>query len=153
MTNALSATPATLAEVITKLRRALRTSIRTDYSWESLPMAQVELMQTLNEAGELRIGDLATVMLLAPNTVSSLVQQAVAARRVERIKHPDDGRIAVVRLTEHGSSQLKEWIEAHEYRLSAALAELSAKDRSGIFKAVASLDRLTTKLNELKERG
>lgn len=152
MPKATPATPATLTEVITKLRRALRTSIRTDYSWESLPMAQVELMQTLNEAGDLRIGDLASVMLLAPNTVSSLVQQAVTVKRVERIKHPDDGRIAVVRLTEHGASQLKEWIEAHEYRLSAALAELSAKDRTCIFRAVTSLDRLTTKLNELKER-
>lgn len=113
-------------------------------------MAQVELMQTLNEVGELRIGDLADVMLLAPNTVSSLVQQAVSAGRAERVKHAEDGRVALVRLTEQGTSQLKEWMQAHESRLAAALTGLSAKDRTSIFRAVVALDRLTAKLNELK---
>ena len=32
-----------LTHVITRLRRALRRSIRSDYPWESLPMAQVEV--------------------------------------------------------------------------------------------------------------
>lgn len=139
-----------LTEVITKLRRALRTSIRTEYSWESLPMAQVELMQTLAEAGELRVGDLADVMLLAPNTVSSLVRQAVASGRAERVKDPEDGRVAIVRLTEEGSAQLRAWMMAHESRLGVALAELSAKDRSDVLRAIGALDRLTAKLNELK---
>jgi hypothetical protein len=35
-----------LTDVVTRLRRALRSSIRTEYPWESLPMAQVELLQT-----------------------------------------------------------------------------------------------------------
>lgn len=139
-----------LTEVITKLRRALRTSIRSEYSWESLPMAQVELMQTLAEAGELRVGDLADVMLLAPNTVSSLVRQAVASGRAERVKHPDDGRVAIVRLSKEGKAQLRAWMKAHESRLDAALAELSAKDRADVLKAIGALDRLTAKLNELK---
>jgi len=36
-----------LTELVTRLRRVLRASIRTDYPWESLPMAQVELLQRL----------------------------------------------------------------------------------------------------------
>ena len=113
-------------------------------------MAQVELMQTLAEAGELRVGDLADVMLLAPNTVSSLVRQAVTSGRAERVKHPEDGRVAIVRLTKDGTAQLRAWMKAHESRLDAALAELSAKDRSDVLKAIGALDRLTAKLNELK---
>ena len=32
-----------LTEVVNRLRRTLRTSIRADYPWETLPMAKVEL--------------------------------------------------------------------------------------------------------------
>ena len=40
-----------LTDVVTRLRRALRKSIRTDYPWESLPMAQVELLMSLADNG------------------------------------------------------------------------------------------------------
>lgn len=39
-----------LTDVITRLRRALRSSIRSEFPWEALPMAQVELLQTLAPA-------------------------------------------------------------------------------------------------------
>jgi len=70
---AMSAEAKTLTEVVTRLRRALRTSIRTDYPWESLPMAQVELLLALDEHGLVRVGELATLLRLAPNTLSGLV--------------------------------------------------------------------------------
>lgn len=147
-------TPTTksLTDVIAKLRRALRTSIRTDYSWETLPMAQVELMQTLAERGQISVGELAVVMLLAPNTASNLVRQGVDAGRVERVKHPDDKRIALVTLTGAGSAQLDEWMNAHELRLADALGQLSATDRTDISRAIGALDRLTLQLNQSKDR-
>ena len=36
-----------LAAIVTRLRRVLRASVRSDYPWERLPMAQVEIMQRL----------------------------------------------------------------------------------------------------------
>ncbi|WP_228389223.1 MarR family winged helix-turn-helix transcriptional regulator [Cumulibacter manganitolerans] len=139
---------ATLTEVITRLRRALRRSIRTEYSWESLPMAQVELMQHLDEHRATRVGDLADLMLLAPNTVSSLVEQAVSAGRAERTKHPEDKRVALVQLTSQGQQQLRQWMSAHERRLTDALEHLPSKDRAAILRAVGPLERLVAVLNE-----
>ncbi|HYZ36118.1 MAG TPA: helix-turn-helix domain-containing protein [Pseudonocardiaceae bacterium] len=66
-----------LTAVVTRLRRALRASIRTEYPWESLPMAQVELLLALQDHQPIRIGELASLLRLAPNTVSGLVQVLV----------------------------------------------------------------------------
>ena len=60
-----------LAEVVTRLRRVLRTSIRTDYPWESLPMARVELLLALEEHQPARVGELARRLRLAPNSIAS----------------------------------------------------------------------------------
>ncbi|MBR7828206.1 hypothetical protein KDK95_17970 [Actinospica sp. MGRD01-02] len=50
---------AELTEVVARLCRALRASMRTDYAWESLPMAQVEVLQSLAEHSPQRARDLA----------------------------------------------------------------------------------------------
>jgi len=69
-----------LAEIVTRLRRVLRASVRSEFPWERLPMAQVEILQRLAEEPGLRITDLASRHRLATNTVSNLVQQMVLAR-------------------------------------------------------------------------
>src|ERR1700756_1716649 len=97
-----------LTDVVTRLRRALRTSIRTDYPWESLPMAQVELLMALADHAPAKIGSLATLQRLAPNTVSGLVQQLVEAGLASRETDPVDRRVARVTLTDAGHLQLAE---------------------------------------------
>lgn len=73
-----------LTGVITRLRRVLRSSVRQEFPWESLPMAQVEVMQRLADEPGMGVSDLADRQRLATNTVSSLVQQMVTAGFVER---------------------------------------------------------------------
>jgi DNA-binding MarR family transcriptional regulator len=135
-----------LTEVVTRLRRALRASIRTDYPWESLPMAQVELLQTLAERAPMRVGELAALLRLAPNTVSGLVSQLIEAKLVARDGDPADRRVARLSLTEAGHEQLAAWQEAHERRIGAALARLSATDRSAVRRALPALDHLVDHL-------
>jgi DNA-binding MarR family transcriptional regulator len=135
-----------LTEVVTRLRRVLRTSIRTDYPWESLPMAQVELLLALRERQPARVGELATRLKLAPNTTSGLVQQLVEAALVTRGPDPKDRRVATVALTEGGQAKLDEWERAHHRRLSAALGELDPADRAAVRAAVPALSRLVERL-------
>ena len=71
------------------------TSIRVDYPWETLPMAQFELLMALQDNQPSRIGELANQLRLAPNTVSGLVQQLVDAGFVHR--GPADRRSAKTR--------------------------------------------------------
>lgn len=139
-------TTRTLTEVVTRLRRTLRTSIRADYPWESLPMAQIELLMALPDHQPSRIGELAGLLRLAPNTVSGVVQQLVEAGFVERGTDLTDRRVAVVTLTEAGQRQLTDWDRAHQHRIGAALDELSAADRADIQAALPALAHLVDHL-------
>jgi DNA-binding MarR family transcriptional regulator len=131
-----------LTDVVTRLRRALRTSIRTDYPWESLPMAQVELLMSLADNAPARIGQLATLLRLAPNTVSGIVQQLLEAGLAIRETDPTDRRVAKVTLTDAGRAQLTDWQQAHELRIERALDQLHPDDRQAIFNALPGLNDL-----------
>ncbi|MFI6843252.1 MarR family transcriptional regulator [Kitasatospora sp. NBC_00085] len=134
-----------LTDVVTRLRRALRSSIRTDYPWESLPMAQVELLQTL-AAAPLRVGELAARQRLAPNTVSGLVGKLLEAGFVDRQADPGDRRTARIALTPAGRGQLDDWQQAHERRIATALDALSPADREAVTQALPALDNLARAL-------
>ena len=136
-----------LTDAVTRLRRALRSSIRTDYPWESLPMAQVELLQTL-DSGPLRVGELAARQRLAPNTVSGLVSRMLDAGFVDRQADPGDRRTARIALTEAGHRQLADWQRAHERRIASALDALTPDDSAAVLGALGALERLATALGE-----
>jgi DNA-binding MarR family transcriptional regulator len=131
-----------LTHAITRLRRALRRSIRSDYPWESLPMAQVEVLLCLNEHTQLRVGEVATLLRLAPNTTSGLVQQVVSAGLAERSPDPADRRVSTVSLTDPGRDQLRDWTSAHESRIGRALTRLSIEDQAAVRAALPALERL-----------
>jgi DNA-binding MarR family transcriptional regulator len=135
-----------LTEVVARLRRVLRSSIRADYPWESLPMAQVELLQSLAESSPARVGDLASRLRLAPSTVSGLIGQMMNGGLVVRGVDPADRRAAVVELSELGRAQLTDWHGAHRSRIAAALGELDPEDRAAIDTAVPALSRLVDRL-------
>ena len=97
-----------LTGVVTRLRRTLRSSIRADYPWETLPMSQIELLMALQDNQPSRIGELANQLRLAPNTVSGLVQQLVDAGLVHRGRGADR-RVAVVTIAPAGDRQLHDW--------------------------------------------
>jgi len=142
-----------LTDTVARLRRVLRTSIRTDYPWESLPMAQVEVLQLLQEIAPARVGDLASRLRLSPSTVSGLVGQLMNAGLVKRGTDPTDRRVAVVELTEAGSAQLAEWTGAHERRIAAALEQLGIVERYAISAALPALAQLVEHLAETQPGG
>ena len=135
-----------LTDVVTRLRRVLRASIRSEYSWESLPMAQVEIMQRLRDEPGIRVQDLAQRHRLAKNTVSVLVRQLVTADLVSRSPDPVDRRAASVRLTSAGEQMLADWQRAHESRFAIALAHLSDLESAVMQSALPVLCRLVDEL-------
>lgn len=135
-----------LTEVVTRLRRTLRTSIRTDYPWESLPMAQVELLLALHDHQPARVGQLANLLRLAPNTVSGLVQVLVEAGLAARAPDPGDRRVALVTLTEAGRTKLADWEQAHQQRIGNALNQLPTADQTTVRAALPALARLVDHL-------
>jgi DNA-binding MarR family transcriptional regulator len=137
-----------LTDAVTRLRRALRASIRTDYPWETLPMAQIELLQVLAEHSPARISDLAARQRLAASTVSGLIGQMIGAGLVARGVDPADRRASVVTLTNLGHDQLTAWTAAHERRLDTALAALDDHDRAAVLAALPGLTQLAEHLDD-----
>ena len=152
---ALSGDAERLTDVVNRLRRVLRAGIRSDYPWETLPMAQIELLQCLrdHDPDGIRVGDICTQLHLAPATVSGLVQQLVEAGTAARHPAPKDRRVAVVRLTDSGGQQLLGWRQAHERRLGAALDELSVSQRAAVRAALPALAALVDKLSRAEPRA
>jgi DNA-binding MarR family transcriptional regulator len=135
-----------LADVVTRLRRALRRSIRTEYPWEQRPAAQIEVLQMLAEVGTCRVGDLASALRLAQSTVSALVAKLIDLGLVTRDVDAGDRRAAVVTLTPAGRDELAEWGAAHRRRLDVALRSLSGEDRTSVLRALDALGRLADAL-------
>ena len=97
-----------LADVVNRLRRVLRSSIRSEFPWERLPMAQVEILQRLAEEPGLRVTELAARQKLAINTVSNVIQQMVLAGSVQRREDPRDRRAVIIEhLTDTGPSSCR----------------------------------------------
>ena len=141
-----------LTDIVTRLRRVLRASIRSDYPWEKLPMAQIEILQRLHAEPGLRVNDLAERHRLANNTVSVLVQQLVVAGLVTRAPDPADRRAVRLDLTDQGRRMLSEWRQAHERRFDAALDRLAVADRTALLAALPALSRLVDELESAESR-
>lgn len=131
-----------LADVVARLRRALRRGIRSDYPWESLPMTQVELLQQLAAQPGARVNDLAADLRLAPNTVSTLVAQLTGKGLLERAADPADRRSRRVSATTAGLEQL----QAQQRMLTDALERIEPADRAAVLLALPALERLTQAL-------
>lgn len=135
-----------LTDAITRLRRILRSGVREDLPWESLPMAQVELLQRLAQEPGLGVSDVATRQHLARNTVSNLVQQMVLTGLLERRPHPTDRRAVVLNLTEAGHERLRAWQLANERRIRRALGFLSDEELVAIDRALPALQALARRM-------
>lgn len=142
-----------LTEVVTRLRRVLRSSVRSDYSWETLPMAQVEVLQRLAEEPDLRVSELARRHRLAPNTVSTLIQQMVEADLVARVADAGDRRAVSLRLTDLGHARLAGWRQANRRRLTSALQQLPVTARDAIWAALPALAQLAEELEQAESRS
>jgi DNA-binding MarR family transcriptional regulator len=142
-----------LTEVVNRLRRTLRAGIRHEFPWEVLPMAQVELLQCLDEHDALRVGEISARLHLAPATTSGLVQQLVEAGMARRAPDPQDRRVSLVRLTLAGRRQLVRWEAANERRLGGALDDLSAADRAALRAALPALRSLVETLRDADEQA
>lgn len=68
--------------------------------------AQLWLMQELEEAGGLRVGELARRLAIHQTTTSNLLDSLVKRELVEKSRDPDDQRAVIVSLSAAGSALL-----------------------------------------------
>lgn len=144
-----------LADAVSRLRRAMRRAARAQGPGGSLPgglsVAQLEFLSCLAENPASRPGQLARLLRLAPSSVATLVNGMARAGLVVRTGGVDDKRTATLDLTTVGYSVVAEWQEVNSRILALALAALPAPSRRSLDSSLPALRQLTSAIDAIAD--
>ena len=131
-----------LADMVNRLRRAMRRAARAADPGSSLSVAQLELMSYLAEHPGARPGELARLLRLAPNSVTTLLNGLQARELVARAAGESDRRTVTLDLTPAGAQAVQRWQAKNRTILRGALSVLQPASREALRTALPALDEL-----------
>ena len=140
-----------LAEGIARLRRALRRGARVASPGNSLAVAQLELLSALAEQPGARPGQLARLLHMRPNTVTTIVNALTAQGMISRSTPAGDRRAIELTITDAGQEAVHAWQATNAAVLHLALSTLSAPQRRALAAAVPALDALAQAVDRLAD--
>ncbi|MHB8300770.1 MAG: MarR family winged helix-turn-helix transcriptional regulator [Dermatophilaceae bacterium] len=144
--------PEAVADLVASLRRAIRKAARARTPAMPLSVAQLELLSLVQEHPGARPGDLAGLLHLAPNSVSTLANAMVSAGMLDRSPGATDKRTVAFTLTPHGTHLVRQWQTTNAALLQSAIAALNPQDRQILTEALPVLKRLVTVIDEQADR-
>jgi DNA-binding MarR family transcriptional regulator len=140
-----------LAELLVGVHRLMRRRLRQDLVGVRLRGAQVELLRLVRGRPGIGVAAAARELHLAGNSVSTLVNQLVAAGFLEREADPRDRRAARLTVTEAAQQRMGEWDVRRSELVRRHVAGLPEGDRDALAAALPALRKLTEGLhNELE---
>jgi DNA-binding MarR family transcriptional regulator len=137
---------ADLFTAISVIRRTARRAARQAWAQQPLPPAQSELLRLAVARPGLTVADAAQELRLAPNTVSTLVGRLTEAGLLSREKSPQDGRTALLTVTDKAQQRLAEFRDLRAELAGQALGRLTAQDQQALACAVPALLRLSDEM-------
>jgi len=143
--------PDGLAEGIARLRRALRRGARVADPDNSLAVAQLELLSALVENPGSRPGQLAHLLHVRPNTVTTIVNALAAHGMLSRVSSDNDRRAIELTATLTGQEAVRKWQATNAGVLHLALSTLPAQQRRALAAAVPALDALARAVDKLAD--
>ena len=146
-----AARPDGLAEGIARLRRALRRGARVADPGNPLAVAQLELLSALTEHPGARPGQLARMLHMRPNTVTTIVNALAAQNLVSRATADGDRRAVELTATEAGQQAVLAWQATNAAVLHLALSTLPAPQRRALATAVPALEALAKAVDRLAD--
>lgn len=144
---------AELADVVSRLRRAMRRAARAAELPPALSVAQYELLSCLAERPGARPGQLARQLRLAPSSVATLVNGLRTAGLVTRDTGDGDRRTASLRLTPAGDAAVTGWKSLNEELLRMALGSLPAASGEALRAALPALRELVGAVDALADES
>jgi DNA-binding MarR family transcriptional regulator len=144
--------PSDIADLVARLRRAMRKAARVAQPAISLSVAQLELLSVVEEHPGARPGDLARLLRLAANSVSTLANAMVIAGMLNRSPGATDKRTVEFALTPRGAKLVGQWRTTNTGLLRNAIAALDAQDQQVLSEALPVLRRLVAVIDEQAER-
>lgn len=140
-----------LADVIARLRRAMRRAARAQDPDNVLSVAQLELLSCLAEQPGARPGQLARHLRLAPNSVTTLINGLQGKDLIRRTSGTEDRRTVSLTLTDRGSAAVRQWQATNTAILGAALSELDPGWQHLLTSSVPALQELVRAIDRLGE--
>lgn len=144
---------AELAELLVGIQRLIRRRLRQDLTGPRLRGAQVELLRLVRAHPGIGVAAAAKELHLAGNSVSTLVNQLVAAGLLIREADPQDRRAVRLAITEQAGERLGGWDELRGELVSRQVAGLSAADRAALAAALPALRGLADGLHKEVTEG
>ena len=134
-----AARPDGLAEGIARLRRALRRGARVADPGNPLAVAQLELLSALTEHPGARPGQLARLLHMRPNTVTTIVNALTARGMITRAAADEDGRAIELTATDAGQQAVHAWQAINAAVLHLAVSALPEPQQRALTAAVLHL--------------
>jgi len=133
----VSAAATSLRVTVARIYRALRAS-----GASLITPSQVSVLFRVEATEPVRMGVLAHAEKITPASLSKVVESLVALGLVERVPDSLDGRVTLVRVSEHGRALIAQQRAASTEALENALAELSDAERDIVHGALPALEKL-----------
>ncbi len=140
-----------LAGGIARLRRALRRGARVAGPANPLAVAQLELLSALAEHPGSRPGQLARLLHMRANTVTTIVKALTAQGMISRATPDGDRRAVELTITDAGQQAVHAWQATNAAVLHLALSTLPAGQRRALAAAVPALDALARAIDRLAD--
>jgi DNA-binding MarR family transcriptional regulator len=136
-----------LMATVAALRRLVRRRLRAVVPGPPLRGAQLELMRVIEQQPGIGIAAAGRVLVLAANTVSTLVDQLIDLGMLVRDTDPNDRRAARLWLTEAATQRLAAGRQARAELMTGVVAGLSVAEREALAQALPALRALLAALD------
>jgi DNA-binding MarR family transcriptional regulator len=140
-----------LADIVSRLRRAMRRAARAADPALGLSVAQLELLSCIAEHPGIRPSQLARLLRLAPSSVATLLNWLQSAGYVVRSDGAEDRRTVSLHLSADGAAAVTRWHRVNEDIIQAALLTLPERDRGALRDAAPALRDLTASIDALAD--
>lgn len=140
-----------LADVVARLRRAMRRAARNADPDNALSVAQLELLSCLAENPGVRPSRVAQLLKLAPNSVTTMVNGLQAKGFVVRGAGDGDRRSVTLGLTDAGRDAVHRWHGINAEIVAAAVANLHPAWQHLLTAALPALRELVGSIDDLAE--
>jgi len=124
-----------------RLRRRLASERHPD---NELSLGAMAVLGSLYRHGELTVGELASLEMVRPPSMTRTVTCLEELGHVVRRRHDTDGRQVVVALTETGTTTVVADRRSRDAWLALRLSDLTPHERAVLREAAPILERLST---------
>jgi DNA-binding MarR family transcriptional regulator len=145
------ATGALLADTVARLRRAMRRAARAADPANPLSVAQLEVLACIADEPGIRPGRIARRLMLAANSVTTLVNALHSRGLIVRTNAAEDARAVALTLTPDGRRAVEAWKTTNTAILQSALARLDERSQGALAEALPGLRQLAEAVDTLAE--